>query len=99
MKSSRATSPAHKSDRPTTLGTAYGHNTPSVNYNTIISRGSHGASIAADFHPLDSQDDIKYYTDHIPLKIYKQQEIHVTSELPNSLGDSVPGVDRVLFKV
>ncbi|KAI1173361.1 hypothetical protein F4777DRAFT_454740 [Nemania sp. FL0916] len=95
-----------RADKPVSLslGTAYGHNTPSVNHNTIISRGSHGVDIAADFdfHRLDSQEDVntnKYYADHIPLKIYKRQEIHVTSELSDGTGDPLPTADRVSFKI
>ncbi|KAI3325645.1 hypothetical protein HD806DRAFT_490848 [Xylariaceae sp. AK1471] len=72
-----------KTDVPAGLGAAYGHNSRYVKHNTTISRGSRGLEFAADFTPLDSQEDIKFY--NIPLKIYKRQEVHITSEI----GDAV----------
>ncbi|KAI1148476.1 hypothetical protein F4825DRAFT_94423 [Nemania diffusa] len=76
-------SPSKANAAPSLSTAAYGHNAKHVNHNTVISRGSQGADLAPDFHPLDSQEDIvKFYNykDHVPLKIYKRQEIHITTE-------------------
>ncbi|KAI1114037.1 hypothetical protein F5Y14DRAFT_195153 [Nemania sp. NC0429] len=61
------------------IGSAYGHNARSVNHNTTISRGTHSVDFTGDFHPLDSHEDHKYYGDNIPLKIFKRQEVLVTT--------------------
>ncbi|RYC61748.1 hypothetical protein CHU98_g4452 [Xylaria longipes] len=73
-------SPVSKVDLPAGLGTAYGHNAKGVKHNTVISRGSQAADLAASFEPLNSQEDLGYYNDNVPLKIYKRQEIHIISE-------------------
>ncbi|KAI1158581.1 hypothetical protein F5B18DRAFT_665087 [Nemania serpens] len=75
---------ARSTDGPAPLSTAYGHNARSVNHNTTISRGSQSAELAADFHPLDSHEDTRYYKENIPLKIYKRQEILVTTQGPDA---------------
>lgn len=74
------------------LETAYGHN-KSVNHNTVISRGANDFN---EFRPLDSHEDINYYNDNVPLKIYRRQEVHITCEVSD--GTSVhtrPSRDHV----
>ncbi|KAI0458853.1 hypothetical protein F5B21DRAFT_527677 [Xylaria acuta] len=89
--------PASKGDAPAGLGAAYGHNVKSVNHNTVISRGSQGADLAASFEPLNSQENIKFYNDHVPLKIYRRHEIHISSETSDGSEYSRPGKDRISF--
>lgn len=98
---------ARSTDAPAPLGSAYGHNARIVNHNTIISRGSQSADLGADFHPLDSHEDTKYYNDNVPLKIFKRQEVLVTSQGPEASGASEASVssppsssaDRVSLKI
>ncbi|KAI1123130.1 hypothetical protein F5Y10DRAFT_58407 [Nemania abortiva] len=91
---------ASKNTAPQTLASAYGHNAMGVNHNTVISRGSRGADLADDFHSLASQEDIKFYNDHVPLKIYKRQEIHITSETSGTTSElSRHSRDRVSFTI
>ncbi|KAI1184388.1 hypothetical protein F5B17DRAFT_83514 [Nemania serpens] len=98
---------ARTKDTPAPIGSAYGHNARSVNHNTTISRGSHSLDLAADFHPLDSHEDTKYYNDNVPLRIFKRQEVLVTSQGPEASGSSQasqsspPGSsgDRVSLKI
>ncbi|TGJ81337.1 hypothetical protein E0Z10_g7425 [Xylaria hypoxylon] len=92
---------SNKTDGPTGLAAAYGHNTGGVNHNTIISRGSMGMDFATDFKPLDSQEDIKYYNDSVPLKIYRRQEVSITTEITEE-GSSThtrPSRDHVTFNI
>ncbi|KAI0433203.1 hypothetical protein F5Y09DRAFT_352210 [Xylaria sp. FL1042] len=95
LTTSRAT-PTSKTDRPQGLASAYGHNAKGVNHNTTISRGSRAEDFE-HFKPLESQEDIRYYNDNIPLKIYRRQEVFVTTETSDD-GVSVhrqPSRDRV----
>ncbi|KAI0813556.1 hypothetical protein GGR55DRAFT_537468 [Xylaria sp. FL0064] len=78
LTSSRV-SPTSNTDRPQGYVSAYGHNAKSVNHNTVISRGSR-ADDFNNFKPLESQEDINNFNDNIPLKIYKRQEVTVTTE-------------------
>ncbi|KAJ2984777.1 hypothetical protein NUW58_g5883 [Xylaria curta] len=50
-----------------------------------------GQQVLSSFEPLKSQEDIKYYNDNIPLKIYKHQEIRITSEVSDGSETSRPG--------
>lgn len=81
------------------LGSAYGHNAKGVNHNTVISRGSHGADLASSFHPLNSREDTPYFNDNMPLRIYKRQEIHVTSETSDGSELGRPSRDHVSFRI
>ncbi|KAF2967503.1 hypothetical protein GQX73_g6070 [Xylaria multiplex] len=93
-------SPTSKADTPAGLAAAYGHNAKNINHNTVISRGSRGMDFETDFRPLDSQEDMKYFSDNVPLKIYKRQEISVTTETTE--GGSVhtrPSRDHVSFTI
>ncbi|KAI0506398.1 hypothetical protein F5B22DRAFT_453168 [Xylaria bambusicola] len=83
-------------------GLSYGHNAKSVNHNTIISRGPRGGGgdDVNDFSPLGSQEDVKYYNDSVPLKIYKHSEIHVTTETNDAASiHSRPSKDHVYFDI
>ncbi|KAK5625817.1 hypothetical protein RRF57_001533 [Xylaria bambusicola] len=89
-----------KTDGAGDLASAYGHNAKSVNHNTIISRGPRGSDNVNDFSPLGSQEDVKYYNDSVPLKIYKHQEVTITTE--NNDGASMhsrPSKDHVYFNM
>ncbi|KAI0533854.1 hypothetical protein GGR58DRAFT_93095 [Xylaria digitata] len=93
-------SPTSKADTPAGLAAAYGHNAKNINHNTVISRGSRGMDFETDFGPLDSQEDMKYFNDNVPLKIYRRQEISVTTETTE--GGSVhtrPSRDHVSFTI
>ncbi|KAI0468231.1 hypothetical protein F4859DRAFT_218468 [Xylaria cf. heliscus] len=92
-------SSASKADTPAALGTAYGHNARGVKYNTTISRGSQGADLAANFEPLKSQEDIKFYSDNVPLKIYRRQEVHITTEVSDGSEYTRASKDRVSFNI
>ncbi|KAI0439486.1 hypothetical protein F4803DRAFT_554017 [Xylaria telfairii] len=85
---------APRADLPAGLGTAYGHNAMGVEHNTVISRGSQ-ADLAASFESLKSHEDIKYYNDNVPLKIYRRQEIHITSETSDGSEHTRPSQDRI----
>lgn len=85
---------APKADLPAGLGTAYGHNVMGIEHNTVISRGSQ-AGLAASFESLKSHEDIKYYNDNVPLKIYRRQEIHITSETSDGSEHTRPSQDRI----
>ncbi|KAI0965532.1 hypothetical protein F4678DRAFT_476532 [Xylaria arbuscula] len=90
---------ASKSDGPHGIGSAYGHNAKSVNHNTIISRG-HREDDINEFNPLDSHEDVKYYNDNVPLKIYKRQEVVVTTENNDEISEhSRPSRDHVSFNI
>ncbi|KAI0550982.1 hypothetical protein F4679DRAFT_594298 [Xylaria curta] len=90
---------ASKTDTPAGLGTAYGHNAKGINHNTIISRGSQGAEFAANFEPLKSQEDIRYYNDNIPLRIYRRQEVRITSEASDASDYTQPSRDKISFNI
>ncbi|GAW13491.1 hypothetical protein ANO14919_028770 [Xylariales sp. No.14919] len=92
--------PSSKTDVPPGLAAAYGHNAKGVNHNTVISRGSRGMEFASDFKPLESQEDMKYYNDNVPLKIYKRQEVSVTSEITEAASVYTrPSRERVSFNI
>jgi hypothetical protein len=90
------------------LGAAYGHNSRHVNHNTTISRGSRTVEFGDDFTLLGSEEDIGKYH-HVPLKIYRRQEVHVTSEVEepgleprmsdDGASSSRPSKDHATFKV
>ncbi|KAI0409287.1 hypothetical protein F4802DRAFT_593566 [Xylaria palmicola] len=92
--------PASRPEEPAALAGSYGHNAKNFKHSTIISRGSHGAELAARFEPLGSQENIQYYNE-IPLKIYKRQEVHVFSETPEAESSqmSQPRKDSVSCQV
>ncbi|KAI1756185.1 hypothetical protein F4782DRAFT_526740 [Xylaria castorea] len=93
-------SPTSKTDTPAGLGAAYGHNAKGINHNTVISRGSHGADFASNFEPLKSQEDIRFYNDNVPLKIYRRQEIRITSETSDASESTTRhSKDRVSFNI
>ncbi|KAI1305113.1 hypothetical protein F5Y03DRAFT_164414 [Xylaria venustula] len=90
---------ASRSDAHQGFGSAYGHNAKGVNHNTTISRGCRDDDIN-EFNPLDSHEDIKYYNDNVPLKIYKRQEVVITSENNDGISEhSRPSKDHVSFNV
>ncbi|KAI8631522.1 hypothetical protein F5Y19DRAFT_473195 [Xylariaceae sp. FL1651] len=69
----------HESDVSPEYRTTYGHNTRNVKHNITIRRGSKGPDFA-DFTPLESKEDVNKFC-NVPLKIYRRQEVHVTTEI------------------
>ncbi|KAI0196986.1 hypothetical protein F4808DRAFT_297993 [Astrocystis sublimbata] len=79
------------------LGAQYGHNAKGIKHNTVISRGSLGGDM--NFEPLKSTEDIKYYEDNVPLKIYRRHEIHITCEASDGSESDRLSKDRVSFNI
>ncbi|KAI1429077.1 hypothetical protein F5Y12DRAFT_590650 [Xylaria sp. FL1777] len=92
-------SASSRQEAPRGFVSAYGHNARGVNHSTVISRGSMADGLD-NFKPLESQEDIKFYNDNVPLKIYRRQEVHVTTEL-NDLAPvrTRPSRDHVSFTI
>ncbi|KAI1437336.1 hypothetical protein GGR50DRAFT_645997 [Xylaria sp. CBS 124048] len=68
---------------PTSQRHVYGHNVRYVSHNTTITRGPNAGSFGRDFAVLDSREDVNS-TSSVPLRIFKHQEVHVSSEVSDA---------------